>query len=262
MIEKKCFIICPIGEEKSEIRKTADESLEYIIQPACANKGYYAVRADKLSDNGMITQSIIENILTSDLAIVDLTGRNPNVFYELAIRHSYGLPTILITRDELSSLPFDIHNVRTIQYDLSASGADRARAAIEGVIDSIENGGTVVNPVTSVSGILQLSTKSSSTDDTVLSELLLKVNSIPDSLDRLESNIGTRFSQMLTAFAETMKVGNVSMSEESVKNRMIERFFDTLLTNPQEGMMQVQNLIAAQKMIQDSGFAGGPNNRR
>ena len=123
MLEKKCFIICPIGEEGSEIRKGADDSLKYIIEPACANKGYRVVRADKISDSGMITQSIIENILTAELSIVDLTGRNPNVFYELAIRHSHGLPTILITRDDLSSLPFDIHNVRTIQYGFDGTGS-------------------------------------------------------------------------------------------------------------------------------------------
>ena len=262
MLEKQCFIICPIGEEGSETRKGADESLKYIIEPACVNKGYRVVRADKISDSGMITQSIIENILTAELAIVDLTGRNPNVFYELAIRHSHGLPTILITRDDLSSLPFDIHNVRTIQYDLSASGADKARNAIENVINSIENGGTVVNPVTSVSGILQMSLDSSADKDTVLSELLLKVNSIPDSLDRLESNIGARFSQMLTAFAETMKMGSTPLSEEDIKNRMMEKFFDTLMTNPQAGMTQMQNLITVQKMMQDSGFIGDKKDGR
>lgn len=260
MLEKKCFIICPIGEDGSEIREGADDSLKYIIEPACANKGYRVVRADKISDSGMITQSIIENILTAELSIVDLTGRNANVFYELAIRHSHGLPTILITRDDLSSLPFDIHNVRTIQYDLSASGADKARIAIESVISNIENGGTIVNPVTSVSGILQMAHGSSTDKDTVLSELLLKVNSIPDSLDRLESNIGARFSQMLTAFAETMKISNTPLSEEDIKNRMAERFIETLLTNPQAGMMQMQNLITAQKMMQDSGVLGDKHN--
>lgn len=262
MTEKKCFIICPIGEEGSDIRRGADEALKYIIEPACTSKGYRVVRADKISDSGMITQSIVENILTAELAIVDLTGRNANVFYELAIRHSYGLPTILITRDDLGSLPFDIHNVRTIQYDLTASGADKAKCAIESVIENIENGGTLVNPVTSVSGILQLTPNSTKDNDTVLSELLLKVNSIPDSLDRLESNIGARFSQMLTAFAETMKIGNAPTSEEDIKNRMIEKFFETLMTNPQAGMTQMQNLLAAQKMMQDGGFLGDQKNGR
>ncbi len=262
MTEKKCFIICPIGEEGSQIRKDADDSLKYIIYPACANKGYKVVRADKISDSGMITQSIIENILTSELAIVDLTGRNPNVFYELAIRHSYGLPAILITQDDLNSLPFDIHNVRTIQYSLSASGADQARETIERVIENIENGGKVVNPVSSVAGILHLSSSSDSDQDTVLSELLLKVNGIPDSLDRLENNIGIRFSQMLTAFAETIKTSNAPKTEEDIKNKMLEKFMDTLLTNPQAGVAQMQNLMAVQKLLQDSNFAGNKKDGR
>lgn len=257
MAERKCFIICPIGEEGSDIRQNADESLKYIIEPACKNKGYQVIRADKISDSGMITQSIVENILRAELSIVDLSGRNPNVFYELAIRHSYGLPTILITRDDLDSLPFDIHNVRTIQYDLTLSGADKARAAIENVIDNIENGGTIVNPITSVSDILHLTPNSETDNNAVLSELLLKVNSIPESLDRLESNIGARFSQMLTAFAETIKLGGAPQTEEEIKNRMIEKFMETIMTNPKVGIEQMQNLMSAQKYMQDSGFING-----
>ena len=108
---KKCFIISPIGEEGSDVRKNADDVLHYVIEPVCASKGYEAIRADKISDTGMITQSIIEHILQDDIAIIDITGRNANVFYDLAIRHSYGLPAIQITRDDTSTIPFDVHNV-------------------------------------------------------------------------------------------------------------------------------------------------------
>lgn len=251
---KKCFIISPIGEEGSDIRKNADDVLHYVIEPVCASKGYAAIRADKISDTGMITQSIIEHILQDDIAIIDITGRNANVFYELAIRHSYGLPAIQITRDDTSTIPFDVHNVRTIQYDLSVSGADKAKQAIEKAIDSIEEGVKTLNPVTSVSGILNLSSDQSDRNDAVLSELLLKVNGIPERLEQLENNIGVRFSQMLTAFGDSVKMGTTHTTQEDIQNEILKSFFSTLMTNPNEGINQMQNLMQAQKFMQDNGL--------
>lgn len=251
---KKCFVICPIGSEGSEIRKQADDSLKYIIEPAC--EGYEVVRADKISDSGMITQSIIEHLLTDDIAIVDLTGHNPNVFYELAIRHSFGLPAIQITRDSLSSIPFDVHNVRTIQYDLSASGADKAKQAIKNMIESIEKGSTTTNPVTAVSGLLNMTANSPSEREDALSELLLKVNAIPDNLARLENNIGIRFSQMLSAFAASVKTdGSVHKTEDDIKNQFLEKFMTTLMEDPEKGLTQMSNLMNAQKMLDQFGGA-------
>ncbi len=253
-IMKKCFIISPIGEEGSEVRKSADEALQFIIEPACNAKGYEVIRADKISDAGMITQSIVEHILQDDIAIIDITGRNANVFYELAIRHSYGLPAIQITRDDTSEIPFDIHNVRTIQYDLSASGANKARQAIENAIDRIEEGSKTLNPVTQVSNILNLTPEHSEGEESVLSELLLKVNNIPDKLTQLENNIGIRFSQMLAAFSESLKVGTNLPQSNSLQDAMVQKFMEILMTNPTEGIAQMQNLMIAQKFMQESGL--------
>jgi len=249
-MEKKCFVISPIGEEGSEIRKNADDALEFVIEPACGD--YEIIRSDKISDNGIITQSIVENILKCDLAIADLTGRNPNVFYELAIRHSYGLPVIQITRDDVGNLPFDIHNVRTIQYDLSASGAKKASIEIKKIVDGINNGNNPLNPVTSVAGILNIDKKEISNTNDTMSELLLKVNNIPDRLNQLEINIGVRFSQMLTAFGETMKTG--SSSPNSVQDMMMQKFFETLMNNPKQGIDQINNLLVAQKYMEEKGI--------
>lgn len=252
---KKCFFISPIGEEGSEVRKQADESLEFVIEPACKTKGYEVIRADKISDNGLITQSIIENILQADLAIVDLTGRNPNVFYELAIRHSHGLPAIQITRDDVSSIPFDVHNVRTMQYDLSASGAKKASQEIEKVIDYIESGNRTQNPVTAVSSILEFADKKTTGENQVLSELLLKVDSIPDRLEQLENNIGVRFSQMLSAFGESFKASSYHNNQPAnVEDVMLQKFFDTILNDSEKGLNQIQNLMSAQKYLEDNGL--------
>lgn len=74
------------------------------------------IRADGIDKPGMITRQVIEYILRSRLVIADLSFHNPNVFYELALRHATRLPIVQIVRaGEL--IPFDIHQMRTIVID-------------------------------------------------------------------------------------------------------------------------------------------------
>lgn len=106
--------------------KNADEVLEYIINPVCDSFGYSIVRADKMTNSGLITKAIIEQIISAVLVIADLIGSNPNIFYELAIRHSYRKPAIQIIKGDVN-IPFDIANMRTISYETTLSGADLAK---------------------------------------------------------------------------------------------------------------------------------------
>lgn len=71
------------------------------------------MRADQISKSGLITTQIINQIIECPLVIADLTGANPNVFYELAIRHATGKPYIQLI-EQGHRLPFDIGGVRTI----------------------------------------------------------------------------------------------------------------------------------------------------
>jgi hypothetical protein len=116
---KKCFVISPIGQPGSDVRKQADEVLDYIIEPALKDMGIEAVRADKLTDPGLITDQIIAAIVNYDLCIADLSGQNPNVFYELAIAQAYRRPVVLLTRAG-EIIPFDVKNYRYIEYDLKS----------------------------------------------------------------------------------------------------------------------------------------------
>jgi hypothetical protein len=88
MPDKTAFIIAPIGDEKSETRKRSDQILKYIIEPVVSDLGFEPVRADKIAKPGMITTQIIEHIISDALVIADLTDHNPNVMYELALRHA------------------------------------------------------------------------------------------------------------------------------------------------------------------------------
>jgi hypothetical protein len=69
-----------------------------------------------IGEAGMITGQIIEHIIHSKLGVVDLSFHNPNVFYELALRHAVRKPIVQISR-AADKLPFDIGQVRTIVVD-------------------------------------------------------------------------------------------------------------------------------------------------
>lgn len=110
---KLCFVISPIGAAGSDIRQRCDKVLRHVIRPAVEAAGYQAVRADEISEPGIITAQVIQHLVDAPLVIADLTGHNPNVFYELAVRHMLRKPAIqLIESDEV--IPFDVAGARTI----------------------------------------------------------------------------------------------------------------------------------------------------
>ena len=90
---------------------------ECLLEPVRPCKAFaeldYAdpVRADQIAEPGQITTQIIEHLLRDDLVITDLTGHNPNVFYELSLRHAIAKPVVQMGG---IPLPFDIHASRTL----------------------------------------------------------------------------------------------------------------------------------------------------
>jgi hypothetical protein len=116
--QKVCFYITPIGAEGSEQRKHADLFMSSLVQPALDEIGLSVVRADQIGEPGMITSQIIEYLKRSKLAIADLSYLNPNVFYEVALRHALRLPVVQIIR-KADKLPFDVNQARTLTFDTS-----------------------------------------------------------------------------------------------------------------------------------------------
>ncbi|HEX8467662.1 MAG TPA: hypothetical protein VF620_07650 [Allosphingosinicella sp.] len=114
--DRVCFFIGPIGEEDSEHRKHSDLMLESLIRPALEPFGLEVKRADEIQNPGLINKQIFEYLLKSRLAIADLSYHNPNVFYELAIRHARNLPVVQLIR-KADRIPFDINQSRTIVVD-------------------------------------------------------------------------------------------------------------------------------------------------
>ena len=81
-----------------------------------------------MTNSGLITKEIIEQIISADLVIADLPGSNPNVFYELGICHTIGKKVITLCdqesyeKDYNKKLPFDISSLNTIFYKKDLDG--------------------------------------------------------------------------------------------------------------------------------------------
>jgi hypothetical protein len=177
--EKICFVIAPIGEEGSETRERSDQILEFIIEPAAKECGYERVeRADSSPKPGMITSQIIKQFLDAPLVIADLTDYNPNVFYELAVRHAARKPVVqLIDREQ--RIPFDVGGMRVVfitHRDLAF--ANKAKKELIEQIKAAElNPDAADNPISTTVELRGLR-QSGRSSDQVIAEILETVQRI------------------------------------------------------------------------------------
>jgi hypothetical protein len=114
--ESTCFYVAPIGSIGSEQRKHSDLFLGSLVEPALLPFSLTVVRADAIDKPGVITKQVLEYLVRSRLVIADLSFHNPNVFYELAIRHMMRLPLVQIIRVG-DGIPFDVNQMRTLIFD-------------------------------------------------------------------------------------------------------------------------------------------------
>jgi hypothetical protein len=112
---RRCFVVSAFGANTDEQRRHK-QVLRHLIRKVLGER-FEVVRADEIDDEGLITNQIIEHLIEDDLVVADLTGLNPNVFYEVAVRHAAQKPIVhLITAGQ--DIPFDVANMRAVSYAL------------------------------------------------------------------------------------------------------------------------------------------------
>lgn len=105
MRRKMVFIAMPISQENHDL-------WEFGILETVISLGWDCVRADQMVEPGPIVDQIYDLIARADIIIGEMTGRNPNVFYEIGFAHAIGKPTLLLAKSEEDLKAFDTKGFR------------------------------------------------------------------------------------------------------------------------------------------------------
>ena len=98
---RTCFVIMPFGD-------LFDELYQEVIKESLEENNFTVVKADELYGSKPIMEDILEGIESAEIVVADLTGRNPNVFYELGITHSRKInDNVIIVTPDLENQPYN-----------------------------------------------------------------------------------------------------------------------------------------------------------
>jgi hypothetical protein len=112
-----------------------------IYEPAIKKAGLTPVRADTdIFGTGKIIDQIWAGLNRAKVLVAELTGRNPNVLYELGLAHALHKPVVLVSSNE-ADVPFDVRHVRVIYYELTDPfwGEKLVAKVAENIISAIKN---------------------------------------------------------------------------------------------------------------------------
>jgi tetratricopeptide (TPR) repeat protein len=126
-----CFVDMPFGQKpdlKSGVVVDFDQIYNQAIKPAIEACGLEALRGDEERTGGIIHGAMFARLLLAEFVVADLTLANPNVFYELGIRHAAKPFTTVPIFANVSALPFDVALVRAVGYELKKGKLTKAAA--------------------------------------------------------------------------------------------------------------------------------------
>jgi nucleoside 2-deoxyribosyltransferase len=179
-----CFIVTPIGGDNTDTRRAAEGVIDAVIIPSLTELGFIEGNikvAHRMANAGSINKQLISRILEDDLVIVNLTNLNPNVMYELAVRHAVRKPVIQIC-EKTTSLPFDIIDERTIFYNNDMKGVIELREKFIIAVQESLNDENPDNPIYRATQEINI-LKGVTAEEKQISEYIL------ERLDSLESNL-------------------------------------------------------------------------
>ena len=131
-MRKTAFMVMPFRDD------TATDCYRESTKPICEELGLEVRRADEIFTTNPIIDDIYFEIKQAKVVIVDVSGNNPNVFYELGMAHAIKREyTITITHNDYEQLPFDIKHFRAIKYEDSIKGKNKYEEELRLTLKSI-----------------------------------------------------------------------------------------------------------------------------
>ena len=115
------FVIMPFGmKDGIDFNKVYDD----YIKPALEQQGYEVFRADEALEAGEIREEMFQELLLADLVVADLSIDNPNVWYELGVRHALRSRGIVLIQSQRDKQPFDVYTDRKLRYRIKGDAPD------------------------------------------------------------------------------------------------------------------------------------------
>lgn len=218
---KKCFIITPIGNETSDTFRKAKGVIESVIKPVLKANGFDDIKpAYEINVSGMINTQIINRIIEDDLVIVNLTGNNPNVMYELCLRHVVAKPIIHICENG-TILPFDIKDNRTVFYENDMLGVEELKEKIISFLAEISYEREYVdNPIYTAYRQGKLLKETQGTESNEIIKLLVDISSKISEL-QIKPNEQSKYAHSVIKDMQVYTVGQLSRDIGRIERKKI-----------------------------------------
>jgi hypothetical protein len=182
--EKRCLVIMPIADTTPYESGHFKRVFEYIIKPACAKAGLIAYKVEDVQRTSQIVMHKLREVISAEIAICDLSGKNAEVLYQLGIRQGFDLPTLLI-KDTFTEKIFDIRGLLDIEYDETLR-VDRVNKTVEEISETLlsmnESKGVQTNSVISLLGIQKAEIKNKVDLSSEANILLEAISGVKDQL--------------------------------------------------------------------------------
>lgn len=239
---KKCFVVTPIGNEGSEIRKRADQVFKYIISPVCEEMEFEPIRVDMVNQADSITQTILDYLNSAELVIADMSGHNPNAFYEMGYRAAIGKPMIHL-KNKSEKIPFDVAGIRAFDYDLS--DLDSVAAIKERLTKTIQ--ASDFSDLNKDEEIIDDKTvyKDEKNKETDV-ELLSVLYAIQDQISELKNEIHNKDTETIQAI---VKASVPTAPVEDAQTAIMKALIPELIKNPNsmKNLMEISEMTVKKK---------------
>lgn len=223
---KTCFVIMPIGAD--DIYRIYLNRYETVIKPAVegvlndGRRAFDAIRADFISSTGSINRTVLRHLYQADVVIADLTDLNPNVFYELGVRHALRHGTILVALKG-SRPPFDVGDLRLIQYEDKLGGERTTIPEIQRMLRALSDSKPDDSPVFQAVPELGSAARPTAEAEARISALEAEIKELRAKLGVAEQ-VGLNFRASFDTFERTVRsmLDRLSPEERETAKAVVE----------------------------------------
>jgi hypothetical protein len=132
----ECFVIMPFTDPDGYEAGHFNRVFKNIFVKACQDAGFHPVRADQDSQTKVIHKNVMERLAQAEMVLCDLSGRNPNVLFELGLRQAFDKPFVLV-KDYRTESIVDVDILTFVRYDEGMAPYEKVVEAQDAITKSL-----------------------------------------------------------------------------------------------------------------------------